>query len=285
MPTLFRFVITLCILAALGYGAMLALVILVEPNKGEMSERIPSDRINPQNQMNSAARIEAFLEMMSVERGAADNTLASYRRDLEDASADDQGRACQRRQPPTSAPISATWPRAGFAASSQARKLSALRQFFKFLYAENLRSRRSDRHAGQPQKGPRRCQRPWRKPKPAGCSTGRPWRQPNRGGGWRHGRRKAHACAGRSPLRYGLARLRTRQPAGDGGAARRALLRRARQGQQGTHGAAVAQGARGDARLAGRTRTRDPRARPTAPICFPRRPRAAICRGRFSRAI
>lgn len=49
MPTLFRFVITLCILAALGYGAMLALVILVEPNKGEMSERIPSERINPQN--------------------------------------------------------------------------------------------------------------------------------------------------------------------------------------------------------------------------------------------
>jgi hypothetical protein len=28
---------------------MLALVILIEPNKGEMSERIPSDRINPQN--------------------------------------------------------------------------------------------------------------------------------------------------------------------------------------------------------------------------------------------
>ena len=36
--------------------------------------------------MNSAARIEAFLEMMSVERGASDNTLASYRCDLEDAS-------------------------------------------------------------------------------------------------------------------------------------------------------------------------------------------------------
>jgi hypothetical protein len=49
MPTLFRFVITLCVLAALGYGAMLALVILVEPNKGEISERIPADRINPKN--------------------------------------------------------------------------------------------------------------------------------------------------------------------------------------------------------------------------------------------
>jgi hypothetical protein len=48
MPTLFRFVITLCILAALIYGAMLALVILVEPNRAEMSERIPSEKINPQ---------------------------------------------------------------------------------------------------------------------------------------------------------------------------------------------------------------------------------------------
>lgn len=49
MPTLFRFVITLCILAALGYGAMLALVILVEPRTGEISERIPINRISPQN--------------------------------------------------------------------------------------------------------------------------------------------------------------------------------------------------------------------------------------------
>ena len=36
--------------------------------------------------MNAAARIDAFLEMMSAERGAAENTLLSYRRDLEDAS-------------------------------------------------------------------------------------------------------------------------------------------------------------------------------------------------------
>ncbi|MBU0583072.1 MAG: histidine kinase [Alphaproteobacteria bacterium] len=47
MPTLFKFILTLCLLAVLAYGAMLALVILVEPNKGEMSERIPSERINP----------------------------------------------------------------------------------------------------------------------------------------------------------------------------------------------------------------------------------------------
>lgn len=45
MPTLFRFVITLCILAVLGYGAMLALVILVEPRTAEISERVPADRL------------------------------------------------------------------------------------------------------------------------------------------------------------------------------------------------------------------------------------------------
>ena len=45
--------------------------------------------------MNSAARIEAFLEMMSAERGASDNTLSSYRRDLEDAAGHMSGRLAE----------------------------------------------------------------------------------------------------------------------------------------------------------------------------------------------
>ena len=61
--------------------------------------------------MNSAARIEAFLEMMSVERGAADNTLASYRRDLEDASAAIKGGLANAGSRRHRAPISAIWPR------------------------------------------------------------------------------------------------------------------------------------------------------------------------------
>lgn len=88
--------------------------------------------------MNSAARIEAFLEMMSVERGAADNTLASYRRDLEDASATIRGGLADATSADIRSYIGSVAAR-GFAASSQARKLSTLRQFFKFLYAENLR--------------------------------------------------------------------------------------------------------------------------------------------------
>ncbi len=90
--------------------------------------------------MKSAARIEAFLEMMSAERGASDNTLSSYRRDLEDAAEQLGGGLAGRRRRPTSAPISPTSPARGFAPTSQARKLSALRQFYKFLYAEGLRA-------------------------------------------------------------------------------------------------------------------------------------------------
>jgi integrase/recombinase XerD len=89
--------------------------------------------------MNSAARIEAFLEMMSVERGASENTLASYRRDLEDASQATGGRLADAVAADLRAYLGGLAEQ-GFAASSQARKLSALRQFFKFLYAENLRA-------------------------------------------------------------------------------------------------------------------------------------------------
>jgi hypothetical protein len=47
MPTLFRFLVTLGILAGLAYAAMFALVTFVEPKKGEISIRIPADKINP----------------------------------------------------------------------------------------------------------------------------------------------------------------------------------------------------------------------------------------------
>lgn len=46
MPTLFRLLMTLGILAGLVYGAMFALVTYVEPKKGEISVRIPPERIN-----------------------------------------------------------------------------------------------------------------------------------------------------------------------------------------------------------------------------------------------
>ncbi|MER8558104.1 site-specific tyrosine recombinase XerD [Mesorhizobium sp. M0578] len=102
--------------------------------------------------MNSAARIEAFLEMMSAERGAAENTLSSYRRDLEDASVGIGGGLAAATSADIRTYLDDIAAR-GFAATSQARKLSAIRQFFKFLYAEGLRGDDPTGTLDSPRKG------------------------------------------------------------------------------------------------------------------------------------
>jgi integrase/recombinase XerD len=102
--------------------------------------------------MNSAARIEAFLEMMSAERGAANNTLDSYRRDLEDASSEIAGGLAGAGTSAIRAYLDGVAAQ-GFAATSQARKLSVLRQFFKFLYAEGLRGDDPTGTLDSPKKG------------------------------------------------------------------------------------------------------------------------------------
>lgn len=45
MPTLFRFVVILCLIAAAIYGSMVALVTFVEPHQREMTVRIPNERL------------------------------------------------------------------------------------------------------------------------------------------------------------------------------------------------------------------------------------------------
>lgn len=88
--------------------------------------------------MNSRSAIEAFLEMLAAERGASPNTLAAYRRDLEDA--DDFVREGLTRADTDALRLyMGELARRGFAPSSQARRLSALRQFYRFLYGEGLR--------------------------------------------------------------------------------------------------------------------------------------------------
>ncbi|MDZ7822789.1 MAG: histidine kinase [Ahrensia sp.] len=47
MPSLIRFIVTIGIFAGLVYGAMFALVAYVKPNTREMTERVPTDKINP----------------------------------------------------------------------------------------------------------------------------------------------------------------------------------------------------------------------------------------------
>jgi integrase/recombinase XerD len=79
--------------------------------------------------------VEAFLAMLAAERGAAANTLAAYRRDLEGAEElvghlDTADRAVLAR-------LAHHW--AALAPSTVARKSSALRQFYGFLLDEGLR--------------------------------------------------------------------------------------------------------------------------------------------------
>jgi integrase/recombinase XerD len=89
----------------------------------------------------SGARIEAFLEMLSAERGARPNTLAAYQRDLADADAFTRrrGRALEHARADDLAAYAAALTRAGLSAATAARRLSALRQFFRFLLLENVR--------------------------------------------------------------------------------------------------------------------------------------------------
>ena len=85
--------------------------------------------------------VETFLEMLVAERGIAANTLQAYRRDLEDF-ADFLGRRKRATDAAGTADIRdymASLSRAGMAASTSARRLSALRQFHKFLHAEGFR--------------------------------------------------------------------------------------------------------------------------------------------------
>jgi len=81
-----------------------------------------------------------FLEMMAAERGAAENTLLAYRRDLDDFLA---FLAARERTLAATVPadISAylrATAEGGLAPASRARRLSAVRQLFKFLAAEGV---------------------------------------------------------------------------------------------------------------------------------------------------
>jgi len=103
----------------------------------------------------SVLKIESFLEVLSAERGAAQNTLDAYRRDLEDLShgLTTQGTDLAEAGSSHIETYLRTLAAQGFAASSQARRLSSIRQFYKFLYAEGVRSDDPSSKLESPRKG------------------------------------------------------------------------------------------------------------------------------------
>lgn len=89
----------------------------------------------------ASRHVETFLEMMVAERGAAANTEQAYRRDLDDFAAF----AARHGQAPETADAKLVrryldmLNDSGLSARTAARRLSALRQFFRFLFAEGVR--------------------------------------------------------------------------------------------------------------------------------------------------
>ncbi len=86
--------------------------------------------------------IDSYLDMLSVERGAADNTIESYRRDLERFCDYCTGRNKRPEDVDTDTvrgylgDLSSR----GMASSTVARQLSSIRQFFRFLFDEGVRN-------------------------------------------------------------------------------------------------------------------------------------------------
>lgn len=86
----------------------------------------------------STPQIEAFLEMMAVERDASPHTLSAYGRDLADAEAGVEGGLMKGDEAGVE-----TWyaglARRGLSPATQARRRSAVRQFYRFALGEGWR--------------------------------------------------------------------------------------------------------------------------------------------------
>jgi integrase/recombinase XerD len=85
--------------------------------------------------------IELFLDMVASERGGAANTLAAYARDLDDLAAflKARGRTVATAATPDLRAYLGDLAARGFRPASVARRLSAIRQLHRFLYAEGHR--------------------------------------------------------------------------------------------------------------------------------------------------
>jgi integrase/recombinase XerD len=88
------------------------------------------------------ASIALYLDMLAAERGAGANTLSAYRRDLEDFSAylKDQGRSIAKAGTEDLRGYLGDLSERGMRVTTVARRLSAMRQLYRFLYAEGHRA-------------------------------------------------------------------------------------------------------------------------------------------------
>ena len=99
-------------------------------------------------------QIEAFLEMMAVERDASPHTLAAYGRDLADAETwlGDAGGLMSAPQEALEAWF-ADLSRRGLSAATAARRRASVRQFYRFALGEGWRADDPSRRLDAPKQG------------------------------------------------------------------------------------------------------------------------------------
>ena len=100
----------------------------------------------------STPQVEAFLEMMAVERDASPHTLTAYARDLADAEAGIAGGLMRGDE----AGVEAWYTdlgRRGLSPATQARRRSAVRQFYRFALGEGWRADDPSRRLDAPKQG------------------------------------------------------------------------------------------------------------------------------------
>ena len=93
-------------------------------------------------QQSDQALIALYLDMLAAERGAGVNTLAAYRRDLDDFSdyLKDHSRSIAKAGTEDLRDYLGDLSRRGMRVTTVARRLSAMRQLYRFLYAEGRRT-------------------------------------------------------------------------------------------------------------------------------------------------
>ena len=109
---------------------------------------MPASRSEPAGAGHSR-RLEAFLEMLAAERGAARLTLAAYRNDLTDLSGflAAKGIALEHAEAAGLHEYLAAMSTRRLAPRTLARRISAMRQFYRFLVSD---ASRSDDPTGRP---------------------------------------------------------------------------------------------------------------------------------------
>jgi integrase/recombinase XerD len=100
----------------------------------------------------ASPQIEAFLEMMAVERDASPHTLSAYARDLNDAEDAASGGLMAADETAIEGWF-ADLSRRGLSPATQARRRSAVRQFYRFVLAEGWRADDPSRRLDAPKQG------------------------------------------------------------------------------------------------------------------------------------